>query len=100
MKKLEEYFVRAFVSAIVSLFIAAPIAALIIMIFTGVSGSHRFMVGMYILTAIVLFFTPWTKDRAREWVEENAAKEARRKASEKQRLEWAKQFREGRANDK
>jgi Na+/melibiose symporter-like transporter len=100
MKKFKEYFMRAFVSAFLSLFIAAPVVGVIILLFTGMHGSRRFAVGMYILTTIVLFFTPWTKDSAREWVEESAAKEAQRKAYEKERTEWAKQVRETRAANK
>lgn len=93
-QKIQEYGLRALLAGVLGGLFVAPVAGLIIMLSTGVHGSKRFAIGMYILTGVVLFYLPITKKISRDYVEEMAAKEESRKVQQKKHEEWIKQERE------
>ncbi|SRR6266568_1377138 len=94
MDKIQEYFLRAFLAAVISALVAAPIAAMIVGTISGADNPQQFVIGASILTAVVLFFTPWLKRQSEDWVKEMAFKEVQRVAELKRQNEWAKQKRE------
>jgi hypothetical protein len=67
MAKLQEYFFRSLFACMLSV-LAAPIAGVLVLAFTGLSVSDHFAVGMFALTAAALFFTPWVKEGAADHV--------------------------------
>jgi hypothetical protein len=99
MKKLKEYLMRAFLAAVIGFFIS-PIVGVIMAIATGAHGSVSLWRNAWILTGGILFFVPWTKDGAKEWVEEDELKEKQRKAYEKEQAEWVSRAREKRVANK
>jgi|GEM_PF-6632310 len=93
MQKFQEVLLRVFLSVVISAVVFGPLTALVLAAISGVDGSQRFIVAVSGVAAVVLYFTPWTRDTAKDWVEEMAVKEAQRVAELKRQNEWAKQER-------